>query len=61
MHWEPLEFRLPNPPAGQSWHLLADTGRESPHDFHAPTTAPLLENTNHLSLIARSCALCLGR
>jgi len=61
MHWEPLEFRLPNLPAGQSWHLLADTGRESPHDFHDPATAPLLENTNRLPLITRSCALCLGR
>ena len=38
-YWEPLEFTLPPPLAGQ-WRLVADTGASTPDDIHEPGHEP---------------------
>ena len=60
MFTEPLEFTLPRLPSGWKWRLLADTSRPSPEDIHEPGTEPRLDDQPKLSLMAKSCVLCLG-
>jgi len=56
-YWEPLDFDLPAPPfAVSGWRRVIDTDCESPMDFHALATAPLVEaKTYHVQ--SRSCVL----
>ena len=61
MHTEPLEFALPTLPAGWTWHLLADSSRPSPEDIYERGHEPRLQADARLSLIPKSCVLCLGR
>ena len=35
-YWQPLEFDLPELPAGRCWGRLVDTGQPSPADFSEP-------------------------
>jgi len=61
MHTEQLDFVLPELPSGWSWHLLADTSRPSPEDIYERGREPRLPANPHLTLIPKSCVLCLGR
>ena len=61
MHTEALPFTLPALPRGWSWRLLADTGRPSPDDIFEAGSEPRLDGGPALTLIPKSCALCIGR
>jgi len=39
-HWEPHQVMPPSLPAGWWWELTADTGADSPRDFHAAGEGP---------------------
>ena len=61
MHTEALPFTLHELPRGWSWRLLADTGRPSPDDIFEAGSEPRLDGGPTLTLIPKSCALCIGR
>jgi isoamylase len=61
MHKEPLPFVLPPPPAGTSWHLMADTAKPSPRDIHEPGHEPAMEPGAPVVLVPHSALLCIGR
>lgn len=61
MHDEPLVFQLPDLPGSRRWHLLADTARDSPDDFHEPGTVPLIDTPEALHIAPKSTVFCLGR
>ena len=52
-YWEPLEFELPELPAGQKWSRLVDTALPSPQDFSDPPE-PLEANQPHYRVQARA-------
>jgi glycogen operon protein len=52
-YWEPLDFELPNLPAGRCWARLVDTDQPSPADFSDPPLK-LLEGQNSYPATARS-------
>jgi isoamylase len=52
-YWKPLDFQLPDLPAGHCWARLVDTAQPSPADFAEPP-APLPESQNSYSATARS-------
>jgi isoamylase len=48
-YWRPLEFALPDPPAGRVWHRIVDTALASPDDIRPPAEAnPLRRRTYRL-------------
>jgi glycogen operon protein len=53
MYWEPLEFELPAPAAGQ-WRLFADTGAAPPHDACEPGDEPPTASQASVRVAARS-------
>jgi isoamylase len=61
MHTEALSFALPGLPRGWSWHLLADTSRPSPEDIYEAGSEPRLGEAPMMTLIPKSCTLCVGR
>ncbi len=58
--WEPLEFELPPPPPGISWHRVLDTSLPAPEDLVHPGEAPRHESGLY-SLAPRSVGLLLAR
>jgi glycogen operon protein len=47
MHWESLDFELPDPPEGEGrWHVVANTSLPSPNDIcEAGRETPLADQT----------------
>jgi glycogen operon protein len=56
MFWEPLEFELPTPAAGQ-WRQFADTGAAPPDDIAEPGQEPLLADQKTIRVGARATAI----
>lgn len=53
-YWEPLEFRLPEPPDDSAWHIFVNTGATTPADlFDEGAEAPVV-NTSNMTLLERS-------
>jgi glycogen operon protein len=60
-YWQPLEFDLPELPAGRCWGRLVDTGQPSPADFSEPaellpdeTWAYITQSRSAVVLVERS-------
>jgi isoamylase len=58
-YWEPLDFALPDLPAGQRWHRLVDTARPSPDDFSYPPQA-LPDGQGAYKVAARSAIILIA-
>jgi len=58
-HWEPHELTPPALPGGWSWELTADTGAESPADFHAAGEGPQVAGS--ITIGPRSTLILTGR
>jgi glycogen operon protein len=61
MHWQWLEFELPAPPAGSSWHVFANTGAPAPEDSWEPGTEPLLADQHRIGLEGRSTLILIAK
>jgi glycogen operon protein len=61
MHWEAHDFELPGLPAGQQWHVFANTGAEPPEDSWAPGNEPVLSDQGHLFMGPRSVAILVAK
>jgi glycogen operon protein len=61
MHWEPHAFELPALPAGEQWHLFADTYLDPPGDVWPPGSEPVLEDQRELRVGDRSVVVLVGR
>jgi glycogen operon protein len=60
MFWEPLEFELPTPAAGQ-WRLFANTGSSPPFDICEPGQEQRLENQLSILVGGRSMVILVGK
>lgn len=49
MHWDALPCELPEPPAGQRWHVFANTSMPSPEDAWMPGEEPPVEGRSVLA------------
>ncbi|MGD9635128.1 MAG: glycogen debranching enzyme, partial [Pirellulales bacterium] len=61
MYWEPLEFELPDPPRGTSWHLVANTAAKSPEDIWEPGHEPALADQARWNVAGRSIVVLLAK
>ncbi len=61
MYWEPLTFRLPDPPAGACWHVFANTGCPPPDDIFEPGSEPALPHQGGLLVGGRSVVVLVAR
>jgi glycogen operon protein len=59
MYWEPLEFALPSPSAGQ-WRLFANTAAAPPDDICEPGQEPLLPDQAKILVGGRSTVILSG-
>jgi isoamylase len=59
-YWEPLEFELPELPAGQQWQRVIDTALDSPQDFCDPAQ-PLPGDQRQYRLQSRSSVVLTAR
>jgi glycogen operon protein len=46
-YWEPLDFELPEPPAGEHWRRWIDTSLDSPHDIVPWENAPAISGNTY--------------
>jgi isoamylase len=60
-HWDALEFELPAPTAGRSWHVAVNTSMLSPEDCFPQGTEPRLDNQHSVWLGGRSVMILVGR
>jgi glycogen operon protein len=60
-HWEARDLELPRPAAGLSWHLVADTAADSPHDIHPPGDERPLTVQDRYLIEPRSTVILLAR
>jgi glycogen operon protein len=56
-HWEAHSVELPALPAGQTWHVFANTGATEPQDVWEPGDEPVLSDQEHLFVGPRSVAI----
>jgi glycogen operon protein len=59
--WQEQELELPAAPDGLTWHLFADTGRESPGEICPPGTEQPLAVPGRLTVRARSTVVLTAR
>ncbi|MGW2255013.1 glycogen debranching protein GlgX [Kitasatospora sp. NPDC001660] len=60
-HWEAHELELPAPAPGTSWHLVADTSAEPPHDINPPGAETLIAVPDRYRVGPRSTVILLAR
>jgi glycogen operon protein len=61
MHWQGLDFHLPQAPNGRSWHVVANTGATSPCDSFSPGSEPRLEDQGRVPLSAHSTLILVSK
>ena len=61
MHWEPHEFSLPNPPKGQRWHIVIDTGADVVGGIYPQGGELLLERQKQHMVEARTIVVFVGK
>lgn len=61
MHWEPHEFSLPNPPKGQRWHIVIDTGADVVGGIYPQGGELLLERQKRHMVEARTIVVFVGK
>jgi glycogen operon protein len=61
MHWENLEFGLPQPPPGLRWHVSVNTAMPSPEDVWEPGRDPVLDDQDKVWVGGRSIVVLVAR
>jgi glycogen operon protein len=61
MHSAPLEFKLPEPSAGERWHLFANTGSPMPGDVAEAEGEAVLADQNQVTLAGRAVLILVSR
>jgi len=61
MYWETLPFQLPAAPAGTLWHVVANTGMETPNDIFTPGQEPPLDDQSGILVGARSSLILIAK
>jgi glycogen operon protein len=60
-HWDALEFELPRPSAGRSWHVAVNTSMPEPEDCFATGQEPRLDNQDSIWVGGRSVMILVGK
>jgi glycogen operon protein len=60
-YWEPLNFELPDPPAGMRWRIGVNTGIPSPVEIFEVGSEPLIGEQQHYVIGPRSVVILIGR
>jgi isoamylase len=60
-HWEPHTLELPGLPAGQRWHLFADTAAAPPGDVATPGAEPVLVDQGSMTVGPRAVLVLVAR
>jgi glycogen operon protein len=61
MHWDALDFVLPQLPQDRRWHVFANTAVAAPGDAFEPGSEPLLDDQAHCLVGGRSVLILVGR
>ena len=61
MHWEMHGFELPQPPAGTSWHVAANTAVAAPNDIWEAGREPSLGNDSEVLVGPRSIIILIAK
>jgi len=60
-YWDGLPFELPAPPAGQRWHVFANTALPAPQDICEPGREAALENQREYLVGGRSVVVLVAK
>lgn len=60
-YWEAINFELPKPPSGMTWHVAVNTGMPSPEDIFEPGSEPVLKDQSKILVGPRSVAVLVGK
>ena len=61
MHWESLDFELPNLPPEMRWHAVANTGMSAPDDIWESGSEPPLADQASLTVGGRSIVVLIAK
>jgi isoamylase len=61
VHWDALDFELPQLPQGERWHVFANTGVAAPDDAFEPGREPVLDDQARCLVGGRSVLILVGR
>jgi glycogen operon protein len=60
-HWQALQFELPAPTTGRSWHVAVNTSVPAPSDCFPTGQEPRLEDQSHALVGGRGVMILVGR
>ena len=61
MHWEPLEFALPNLPKPMRWHISMNTDDGDRNGYYTEGEEPEIENQKQYMVPARTIMVFVGK
>lgn len=61
MHWDALDFELPQLSENRKWHLSVNTSMVPPETFYPLNSEPVLENQSGFIVGGRSVIVLIGK